>query len=233
MNRFFSVNYLFQIVIILNDMEDKAMIKGFIAGLVIANAFEWVAHKYVLHGTHRKGQPRFSPVPDSMKSHWEHHRHVRKLDFFDHGYVEGWSNWRTKNEIVSLAVVATVFGTAFYPISKGMSLSVLYSACNYYYIHRRAHLEPEWAMKKIPWHYDHHMNSNQDANWCVTKPWFDYILGTRVISSADLQEKNPLGIALPSKISHILTKSVQRIFPAKWVEKKTIQLVETDRSVAS
>lgn len=31
-------------------------------------------------------------------------------------------------------------------------------------------------------HYDHHMNASQHANWCVTKPWFDYIMGTRVIA---------------------------------------------------
>ena len=145
---------------------------------------------------------------------------MRKTDFSDYGYVEGIRNWRTKNEIISLAVVAGVFVPVFYPISKGMSLSVVYSACNYYYIHRRAHLEPDWAMKKIPWHYDHHMNSNQDANWCVTKPWFDYILGTRVISSADLQEQNPLGIALPQFISARLTQAVNKVRPAKWVEQK-------------
>jgi hypothetical protein len=200
------------------------MLKGFIAGLVIANGFEWVAHKYILHGTHRAGKPRYSLVPDSMKSHWEHHREVRKTDFHDHGYVEGFSNWRTKNEIISLAVVAGVFAPLFYPVSKGMSLSVLYAAGNYYYIHRRAHLEPEWAMKKIPWHYDHHMNSNQDANWCVTKPWFDYILGTRVISSPELQELNPLGIALPKALSDGLNWAVSRIRPAKWVEKKAVML---------
>lgn len=45
------------------------MWKGFVAGLVVANAFEWVAHKYILHGTHRAGKPRYSPVPESMKSH--------------------------------------------------------------------------------------------------------------------------------------------------------------------
>ena len=196
------------------------MWKGFLAGLVVANGFEWFAHKYILHGTHRAGKSRYSPVPDSMKSHWEHHREVRKTDFLDYGYVEGVSNWRTKNEIISLAVVAGVFVPVFYPISKGMSLSVVYSACNYYYIHRRAHLEPDWAMKKIPWHYDHHMNSNQDANWCVTKPWFDYILGTRVISSADLQEQNPLGIVLPQFISERLTQAVNKVRPAKWVEQK-------------
>lgn len=194
------------------------MIKGFIAGLVVANAFEWVAHKYVLHGTHRVAQPRFSPVPKSMKSHWEHHREVRKTDFNDAGYVEGIANWRTRNEIGSLAVTVAIFAPLFYPISKGMSAAVLYSAVNYYYVHRRAHLEPEWAKRKIPWHYDHHMNANQDANWCVTKPWFDYILGTRVVSSPDLQELNPLGIVLPQSVSDWLTQTVQHHFPTKWVD---------------
>lgn len=195
------------------------MWKGFLVGLVVANGFEWVAHKYILHGTHRSGKPRYSPVPDSMKSHWEHHREVRKTDFNDHGYVEGISNWRTKNEIISVAVVASAASVLFYPVSKGMAAAAVYSACNYYYIHRRAHLEPDWAMKKIPWHYDHHMNSNQDANWCVTKPWFDYILGTRVISSENLQEQNPLGIALPQPFSKVLNSLAERYFPAKWVEK--------------
>ncbi|MHA5056514.1 sterol desaturase family protein [Acinetobacter schindleri] len=195
------------------------MLKGFLAGLVIANGFEWFAHKYILHGIPRKGQARYSPVPQSMRSHWEHHREVRKMAFSDHGYVEGWQNWRTRNEIGSLVVVASVFGLAFYPVSKGMSLAVLYSACNYYYVHRRAHLEPEWAKRKIPWHYDHHMNSNQDANWCVTRPWFDYVMGTRVISSPELQEQNPLGIYLTKPVSQALSSSIQQIFPVKWVEK--------------
>ena len=31
----------------------------------------------------------------------------------------------------------------------------------------------------LPWHYDHHMGPNQEANWCVTRPWFDYVMGTR------------------------------------------------------
>ena len=198
------------------------MLKGFIIGLVVANGFEWFAHKYILHGTHRTGKPRYSPVPRSMKSHWEHHREVRKTNFYDHGYTEGLVNWRTRNEVISLSIVATVFGATFYPISKGMSLAAVYSAVNYYYIHRRAHLEPEWAMKKIPWHYDHHMNSNQDANWCVTKPWFDYLLGTRVISSIELKERNPLGIDLPDFISKPLSKAIYKVLPVKWVNSKDV-----------
>ena len=196
------------------------MWKGFVAGLVIANGYEWFAHKYLLHGVHRKGKPRFSPTPKQMESHWAHHREVRKQGFSDDCYVEGLDNWRTRNELMSLAVAAGVLSVVFYPFSKGMALAAIYSAGNYYYVHRRAHLEPDWAKRTIPWHYDHHMNSNQDANWCVTRPWFDYVMGTRVVSSADLKEANPLGLPLPAPISKILTEAIESVFPAKWVEQK-------------
>ena len=196
------------------------MLKGFVAGLVIANGYEWFAHKYLLHGVHRKGKPRFSPTPKQMESHWAHHREVRKQGFSDDCYVEGLDNWRTRNELMSLAVAAGVLSVVFYPFSKGMALAAIYSAGHYYYVHRRAHLEPDWAKRTIPWHYDHHMNSNQDANWCVTRPWFDYVMGTRVVSSADLKEANPLGLPLPAPISTILTEAIESVFPAKWVEQK-------------
>jgi hypothetical protein len=64
------------------------------------------------------------------------------------------------------------------------------------------------------------MNSNQDANWCVTRPWFDYVMGTRVVSSADLKEANPLGLPLPAPLSKALTQAIESVFPAKWVEHK-------------
>ena len=64
------------------------------------------------------------------------------------------------------------------------------------------------------------MNSNQDANWCVTKPWFDYVMGTRVVSSADLKEQNPFGVGLPAVLAKPITQAVEKTFPAKWVEKK-------------
>jgi sterol desaturase/sphingolipid hydroxylase (fatty acid hydroxylase superfamily) len=41
-------------------------------------------------------------------------------------------------------------------------------------------LDPEWARKVVPWHVDHHLGPDQDKNWCVTKPWFDWVMGTRV-----------------------------------------------------
>ena len=47
-------------------------------------------------------------------------------------------------------------------------------------MHRRAHTDVEWCKKNIPWHYDHHMGKNQDANYGVTVEWPDKLFGTRV-----------------------------------------------------
>ncbi|XID75099.1 hypothetical protein ACF3NA_00550 [Alkanindiges sp. WGS2144] len=201
------------------------MLKGFIAGVLISNAFEWVAHKYILHGVHRKGQPRFSPSPASMNSHWTHHRLVRKQQFNDEGYVEGLKNERTRLELLSLVVVASTASTLAYPFSKGMALSFWYCAGKYFYVHRRAHLEPDWAKNRIPWHYDHHMNSNQDANWCVTRPWFDYVMGTRVASTNELMESNLLGMRLPLFIEKLFNAWSRKKLPGVFATlEKNLQL---------
>jgi hypothetical protein len=188
------------------------MLKGFVVGVVTANAFEWVAHKYLLHGTPRKGQPRFSPSPASMESHWTHHRMVRKTAFGDECYAHGLSHDRTRLELLSLGVVAGAM-TVFWPVSRGFVLASWYSAGHYFYVHRRAHLDPAWAQKRIPWHYDHHMNTIQDANWCVTRPWFDYVMGTREASDVALMESNPLGIALPAQIEVPLNRLLRQVLP--------------------
>ena len=56
-----------------------------------------------------------------------------------------------------------------------------------YRAHKKAHLDPEWAKQHLRHHYDHHMGQNQDANWCVTQPWFDHLLGTRIEYEYDEQ----------------------------------------------
>lgn len=59
-------------------------------------------------------------------------------------------------------------------------LGLLYGGFRYYYVHKKSHLDLEWAKKHVPWHYDHHMGKNQDANWGVTTDWVDKIAGTRI-----------------------------------------------------
>jgi sterol desaturase/sphingolipid hydroxylase (fatty acid hydroxylase superfamily) len=69
-------------------------------------------------------------------------------------------------------------------VAPYFTFAVLFSSFNYLYRHRKAHIDVEWGKKHMPHHYDHHMGPNQDANWCVSYPWFDWILGTRVRSDA-------------------------------------------------
>ena len=66
-----------------------------------------------------------------------------------------------------------------FPIAPFFVGTLWYSSANYYRKHKRSHLDPAWAREHLPWHYDHHMGPHQDANWCVTRPWFDRLLGTR------------------------------------------------------
>lgn len=145
------------------------------AGFVFANASEWFLHKYWLHGSGKKKGGFWS-------FHWrEHHRNARRNGHLDPDYqlsvLRGW-NGQSKEAagllfgllaLSPLVLVAPVFYA-----------TVAFCTGEYYVKHKRAHLDPEWARRSLPWHYDHHMGVQQDANWCVTRPWFDLLLGTRI-----------------------------------------------------
>lgn len=188
---------------------------GFPIALAVSNAVEWYAHKYLLHGTRREqGRGRYSLQPRLMQNHWEHHKEVRRCDYADDMYLSayGGDDQRLNGEINSLLKLC-VLTTLAAPVAPFFTLGSYYCAINYYYTHRRSHLQPDWGKKAIPWHFDHHMNTNQDANWCVTKPWFDYVMGTRVISDESLMESNPLGIKLPKTVENGLNKLARRFSP--------------------
>lgn len=146
---------------------------GIPLGLVYANAGEWLVHKYVLHGLGRKRSSFFS-------FHWlEHHRVSRLQGFYDPDYERPLFGWHAESKEAVALVGAAALHLPLLPIAPFFTATVWYSTWNYYRVHKRAHLDPEWARAHLPWHYDHHMAPDQDANWCVTKPWFDELLGTR------------------------------------------------------
>ncbi len=200
---------------------------GFPLGVLTVNGLEWVLHKHVLHGTPRPGQGRYSPRPTSMKSHWAHHKQVRVNRFYDDAYTEGWKNWRYRNEVESI-IALTVVTSPIAVVAPFYYAGMVYAGVNYFLTHRKAHLDTEWAKKNVPWHYDHHMNSNQDANWCVTRPWFDYIMGTRVASSPELMESNPLGIKLPSLIEAPLNRIARKLMPSAFERLDSNMRMEKD-----
>lgn len=145
-----------------------------LAGLVYCNAIEWFAHKYVLHGLGKR--------KDSFWSfHWsEHHRNCRKHAFADPDYCRSVWRWNAQAKEASALAVGVLAHVPFILIAPVFFATVVYGAINYYRVHKRSHLDPAWAAARLPWHYDHHMGKLQDANWCVTRPWFDHLMRTRV-----------------------------------------------------
>ncbi len=146
---------------------------GLPLGLLYANAVEWVVHKYVLHGMGKKKDSFFA-------FHWRnHHKNCRRYANYDPDYEKPWYDWRSRGKEAGgiLALMAVHLPLA--PVAPWFTAAVCYASFNYLYKHEKCHVDVEWGKKHMRSHYDHHMGKNQDMNWCVTQPWFDYIMGTR------------------------------------------------------
>lgn len=180
---------------------------GFPVALLTVNAFEWYAHRVWLHEYPRKH--RHSP----FFSHIRHHKRVRLNHFEDSSYQYSmWQDQEIFNEKTALINLCVVF-TPVAPVAPFFTLGIYYGAWQYWRKHSRAHRDPAWGKRHLPWHYDHHMNTNQDANWCVTRPWFDYIMGTRVVGAAEIAETNPLGMDLPPWLEKPVNRLARKAFP--------------------
>ena len=146
---------------------------GIPLGLLYSNAMEWTIHKYVLHGPGKKRGSFWS-----FHFH-EHHRAARLNNHVDDAYRQPpFGRDAQSKEVLGLAAL-TALHLPLFPIAPFFTGTLVYGTVDYYRKHKRAHLDTEWARTHLPWHYDHHMGPNQDANWCVTRPWFDHIMGTR------------------------------------------------------
>ena len=147
---------------------------GIPLGLATANATEWAVHKYVLHGLGKRKRSFWS-------FHWhEHHKACRKQGHRDPDYERSVFGANAQAKEAAALVGAALAVAPLATIAPFFVGTLWYSAVNYYRVHKRAHLDPDWAREHLAWHYDHHMGPDQDANWCVTKPWFDRVMGTRV-----------------------------------------------------
>lgn len=161
---------------------------GIPLGLITANAVEWTMHKYVLHHLGR-----------DKRNFWafhfhEHHREVRKHDYHDPNYHKFPLGLHAQGKEAWALIAASTAIAPLFPVAPFFVGTLWYSAANYYHLHKKSHLNPAWAREHLPWHYDHHMGRNADANWCVTKPWFDYVMGTREFMPDVPQEGNVLGL---------------------------------------
>ncbi len=146
---------------------------GIPLGLLAANATEWWVHTHWLHGRGKR--------KDSFWAfHWHvHHRAVRRSEHLDPDYTAPWWTSAPRAKEVASLVGAGLAVAPLFPVAPFFVGTVWYSAANYYRVHKKSHLDAAWAKRHLPWHYDHHMGPNQNANWCVTRPWMDHLMGTR------------------------------------------------------
>ena len=141
-------------------------------GFVYGNALEWVIHKKVLHDLGKKKGSMWS-------FHWKHHRASRKCNFKD----DRWGDipfYKDREFLGMIALLVAHIPTWW--ISPVFFVTLAWRALDYYRVHKKSHDDQEWAKNYVPWHWDHHMGPRDaaNANWCVTFPLFDYIMGTRV-----------------------------------------------------
>ncbi len=142
-------------------------------GILYANASEWFMHKYVLHGLGRRRGSFWN-------FHWyDHHSAARRHDMVDDDYLNPLGGWNGQTKELAALLAAALVHAPLLWVVPGFALGAMYGAANYYRVHRKAHLDPDWAYRRLPWHVDHHLAPNQEANWCVTRPWFDRLMGTR------------------------------------------------------
>ena len=196
---------------------------GFPVGLLAANAFEWYAHKVMLHEypSRHRNSPFFT--------HIRHHKRSRLNGFHDEGYNNSmWRDQEMFNEKVALIGLAGA-STVLLPVAPFFVAGVYYGAWNYWSVHKRCHLDPEFARSRIPWHYDHHMNASQDANWCVTRPWFDYIMGTRVIGDPAIAETNPLGVKLPAPVERVVNRVARGVLAKAYARMDAAAGIDAER----
>ena len=138
-----------------------------------SHILEWALHKYVLHGLGKNKKSRWA-------SHWHtHHRSSRKNDNYDVDYSKGLLHHSVRGEVLGLISLGILHIPTIF-ISPLFYYTLIVCAIRYFKIHKKSHLDPEWAKKNVPWHYDHHMGKNQDANWGVTNEWVDCLLNTRI-----------------------------------------------------
>jgi sterol desaturase/sphingolipid hydroxylase (fatty acid hydroxylase superfamily) len=147
---------------------------SFVAGLLVANAGEWFIHKYWLHGRGKRRESFWS-----FHFH-EHHNASRRAAMIDTDYGRSTLGWHAQGKEAAALVLAAAVHLPLLPFAPAYVAGVWTSIGTYYTVHRLAHTRPDWGRRWLPWHYDHHMGRDQDTNWCVTWPGFDWVMGTRV-----------------------------------------------------
>tara|TARA_B100001250_G_C19800596_1_gene790860 strand:+ start:1741 stop:2250 length:510 start_codon:yes stop_codon:yes gene_type:complete len=138
----------------------------------------WFYSHLLEYGLHRVLHD-YKRFPQFFKHHFgQHHKVSRNNEMYDKNYetFSDASYFEFKSVLLILVLHSPLI--LIFPYAYA---TLFFCAINYYYMHRKAHINVEWGRKKIPWHYDHHMNKDQHFNWGVRSDIIDRLFGTRQI----------------------------------------------------
>ncbi len=140
-------------------------------------SLEWAIHRYIFHGIGKRWKP--------LGFHWhQHHRAALQNQGLDPSYDGSVFAWSAHGREFWAIIVGLVVHLPLLWVAPLGYFTALIAGLNYSRMHSKAHRDPEWCRTHLPWHWDHHMGRNPDANWCVTTDWFDRLMGTRVLGPA-------------------------------------------------
>ena len=139
---------------------------GFVFGFLYGSLLEYLIHDLVFH---RMGKKKGSIWSYHLRGH---HALAKKNKFLD--------QTKSKVETYGLLILIAIH-LPLLLVSVGFTIGVVTYAVAFNLLHGFQHRHPEFTKKYMKWHWDHHMGPREcvEANWCVTFPLFDYVMGTR------------------------------------------------------
>ena len=124
--------------------------------------------EYFLH----KIMHDYKRFPFLFKHHFSgHHKISRKNKMRDESY----DNIFTKTSLfeiigLSIGIIIHLPIVFFFPFAY---ITLLIGIVQYYWMHRKSHIDVDWGKNVMPWHYDHHMALDQNKNWGVRSNMID------------------------------------------------------------
>lgn len=152
-------------------------------GWLYGHFAEYALHRWLLHDFAVKYRRYFT------YHFFEHHNTARLNLMIDDRYWFKKIKWDSATKEIAGLLFLLLIHAPVYFWAPAFYVMLVYSALAYYFVHRRSHLSFEWAKQAIPWHYDHHMGTNQHANYGVRSDMMDRMFGTRILYYGTTKEK--------------------------------------------
>ena len=143
-------------------------------GWIYGHIAEYALHRWLLHGVAIKTKKYL------LFHFYEHHSKARSSLMLDDIYKFHDIRWNAATKEITGLIFLLLVHVPLYFFVPAFYVMLLHAAAVYYFIHRKSHINFEWAKQTVPWHYDHHMGPNQHANYGVRSDLMDRIFKTRV-----------------------------------------------------